>query len=318
MKGKENFLLIDEVQLCKGFEKAINGLHTEGLFDIFLTGSNAFLLSNDLATLFTGRVMEIKAMPFSLSEYMEYFSLTDPVAAFDSYRKDGGMPGSYPYPNEEGKIHYVKEVYEAIVQRDLAKRKRIRYLPLLQKISAYLMGNISNLTSLRNIAQALSQKTSQISDKTVASYVDYLCEAFLFYKIPRYDVVGKRYLAFSEKYCLVDVSFKWAILGKKNMDFGRVDENQVAIELLRRGYEVYVGKLYQKEIDFVAMKRDEKIYIQVSGDITSEDTFLREVAPLLQVRDAYPKYLLARTKNPETLYEGIHVMDLGDWLKGGH
>ena len=188
-------------------------LHAMEKFDIYITGSNAFLLSSDLATLFTGRTFEIKVFPFSFSEYMQY-----------------------------------------------------------------------------------------------------LCNAFAFYKIRRYDIKGKKYLSSNDKYYLCDHTFRYAKLGTKNMDYGRILENIVAIELLRRGYEVYVGVLYKKEIDFVAIKRNEKIYIQVSDNINDEKTFEREVSPLLQIRDAYPKMVVARTRHDEYQYESIRIVDIADWL----
>lgn len=313
-KEKRNFLLIDEIQLCKNFEKTINSLYVEGKFDIYITGSNAFLLSSDLATLFTGRTIELKIYPFSFLEFLNYYELSNPIEDFDNYVTHGGMAGSYIYINEKGKLDYIAGIYETIIQRDLIKRKKIRNKVLLQKIAVYLMDNISNITSLKNITETLNKKTMPINDKTVSSYVDSLCQSFLFYKIPRYDIKGKRYLASSEKYYLCDHAFRFSILGKKDIDYGRLYENIVAIELLRRGYNIYVGKLYQKEIDFVAMKRDEKLYIQVSDNIQNESTFQREIDSLLKIKDAYPKILIARTKHSEYTYEGIKIIDIGEWL----
>ena len=313
-KGKRNFLIIDEIQMCPSFEKTINSLHSQLLYDIYITGSNAFLLSSDLATLFTGRTMEIKVFPFSYKEYLEYYELNDPINCFDRYFDEGGLSGAYLYENEKTKLGYIESVYETIIQRDLVKRKKIRNIVLLKKLSSFLMDNISNITSLNNIANTLRNNNILTNDKTISSYVDSLCQSFLFYKISRYDIKGKKYLTSLEKYYLSDHVFKYAILGKKDMNYGRIYENMVAIELLRRGYEVYVGILYQKEIDFVALKRNEKIYIQVCDDISDEKTFLREIDALLKIKDAYPKVLITRTRHKDYLYEGIKVIDIGSWL----
>ncbi len=313
-EGKNNFVFIDEVQMCEGFEKAINGLHASEKYDIYITGSNAFLLSSDLATLFTGRTFEIKVYPFSFQEYLIYFNCKDQYEAFNKYMIEGGMSGSYLYKDQEAKYDYIADVFDTLIVRDIKQKYKIRNVPLLEKIVDFLMDNISNLSSARNITNNLESLNEKVNHTTVYSYMQYLCNAFAFYKIRRYDIKGKKYLSSNEKYYLSDHAFRYAKLGTKNMDYGRILENIVAIELLRRGYEVYVGVLYKKEIDFVAVKRNEKIYIQVSDNISDEKTFEREVSPLLQIKDAYPKLVIARTRNIEYQYEGIKIIDISDWL----
>lgn len=313
-KGVENFVLIDEVQMCPNFELAINNIHALEKFDIYITGSNAFLLSSDLATLFTGRTFEIKVFPFSFKEFLRYYNLTDNYSAFDRYLKEGGMAGSYLYKDQEAKYDYVADVFDTLIVRDIKQKYKIRNPILMNRIVDFLMDNISNRTSARNIADSLTNQKDKINHKTVGNYIEYLCNAFAFYKIRRYDIQGRKYLSSNDKYYLSDHTFRYAKLGTKNMNRGRTIENIVAVELLRRGYEVYVGVLYKKEIDFVALKRNEKLYIQVSDDISEEKTFEREVSPLLQIKDAYPKMLIARTRCEEYQYEGIHIVDVADWL----
>lgn len=314
IKGKQNFVLIDEVQMCTNFEKAVNGLHAMEKFDIYITGSNAFLLSSDLATLFTGRTFEIKVFPFSFSEYMQYFEYSDKFAAMDKYMIEGGMAGSYLYKDQEAKYDYIADVFDTLIVRDIRQKYKIRNMQLMDRLIDFLMDNISNLTSARSIKNAFSGVQEKVNHVTISSYMQYLCNAFAFYKIRRYDIKGRKYLSSNDKYYLSDHTFRYAKLGTKNMDYGRILENIVAIELLRRGYEVYVGVLYKKEIDFVAIKRNEKIYIQVSDNISDEKTFEREVSPLLQVKDAYPKMVIARTRHDEYQYEGIRIVDIADWL----
>ena len=314
IKGKNNYVFIDEVQLCKNFEKAINSLHAMEKYEIYLTGSNAFLLNSDLATLFTGRVMTIQVFPFSFAEYRAYFGEQELQSQLDQYVLDGGLAGSYVYATPQEKTNYVREVFKTIMERDIVQRYKLTDAFLLNKIAEYLMDNISNTTSSRSVAGILQSEQMKTNHVTVGNYIDYLCRTFLFYQVKRYDIHGKEYLRMIDKYYLVDSGFRYAILGTRNMDYGRIYENLVALELLRRGYEIYVGKLYQKEIDFVAMRGSEKFYIQVSDDISSPDTFKREYEPLLQIKDAYPRYIIARTRHPQYDYQGIQIIELASWL----
>ncbi len=309
----QNFLIIDEIQMCQGFEKAINGFHAEEKYDIYITGSNAFLLSSDLATLFTGRTFKIEVYPFSFKEYIEYYKPDDIQSAFDNYVKEGGMAGSYLYKEDEEKYSYLKDVFNTLIVRDIKQKYKIRNTNIIQNLTNFLMDNISNLTSINNITKILNAKKINITDKTISNYIDYLCNAFAFYKIKRFDIKGKKYLNTQDKYYLSDHSFRYAILGTNNMDYGRVYENIVAIELLRRGYEIFVGTLYQKEVDFVAKKQGKTVYIQVSDNILDEDTLNREISSLLRIKDAYPKYIIARTKHDNYQLNGVEIIDIANW-----
>ena len=314
---KNNYLLIDEVQMCNHFEKAINSLHAREKYDIYVTGSNAFLQSSDLATLFVGRTYEVHILPFSLEEYTRYFPAENIYGSLTNYIREGGMAGSYLYSDEAQKYRYINtEVLNALIVRDIVKKNKLRNEPLLHELIDFLMDNAGNLVSVRSITEALANNKTKVDHKTVGKYIEHLCKAYAFYKVRRYDIKGKRYLRSEDKYYLSDHSFKYARLGTKNMDYGHVLENIVAVELIRRGYELYVGVLRNKEVDFVAIKQGEKTYIQVAYDISEVKTFNREVSPLLDIKDAYPKLLIARTYQPEYTHEGIRIIDAVDWLKG--
>ena len=293
---KNNFILIDEVQMCNDFEKAINNFHAEKKYDIYITGSNAFLLSSDLATLFTGRTYSIEVYPFSYQEFLEYHNLENNRESYDRYVLEGGFSGSYLYKGMDKKYNYIKDVYKTMIVRDIVERNKIQNIPLLDSISDFLIDNISRLTSYRSLTDSLNANKVDTNDKTVGTYIKYLCEAFAFYRIRRYDIQGKKYLATQDKYYLSDHAVKYAIQGTKNMNYGSMYENIVAIELLRRDYEVYVGVLHEKEIDF------------------ENDTFQREVTPLLQIKDAYPKIIIARTGHDDYQYEGVQIIDIANWL----
>ena len=313
-ENANNFLLIDEIQMCENFEVAINNFHAEEKYDIYITGSNAFLMSSDLSTLFTGRTFNIEIYPFSFKEYQEYYKYENIDEAFDKYVYEGGMSGSYFYQTIEEKYQYIKEVFNTLIIRDIKQKYKIRNTSVIENLTNYLMDNISNLTSSNNITNVLNNHNMAITNKTIDKYIEYLCHDFAFYKVRRYDIKGKKLLSTQNKYYLADHSFKYAILGTNNMDYGRVYENIVAIELLRRGYNLYIGKLYKKEINFVAEYQGKKIYIQVSDDITREETLKREVEPLLKIKDAFPKIIIARTKHDTYEYEGIKIINIATWL----
>ena len=313
-EGFKNYLFIDEVQMCEKFEVAVNDVYESKKFDIYITGSNAFLLSSDLATLFTGRHFEIKVLPFSFSEYLDYFEYKNIDEAFEKYTLEGGFAGSYLYELDEQKTEYIANVLDVVILKDIMKKNNVTDQLAMENIVSFLLDNIANITSPYGITRNLVSDGVAIDHKTVGNYLKYLCEGFAFYKIKRFDIKGSGYLKTNEKYYLVDHSFRFAKLGKRYFDYGRLYENIVAIELIRRGYSLYVGKLYEKEIDFVAMKGSEKIYIQVADNITRDETLQRELNPLRQIKDFYPKILIANTRHDDYDIDGIKVFDIARWL----
>lgn len=317
VNNKRNFLFIDEVQMCKGFELALNSLHASRKYDIYITGSNAFLAGSDLATLFVGRTYTIEVYPFSFAEFMRYFNYQDRYEAFDKYVREGGMSGSYEYRTLEDKYGYLRETYDTLIVRDIEEKHGVKNVAVMDRLSDFLMDNASKPTSTRNITNTLISNKIEASNKTIAEYVKYLCEAYAFYKVRRYDIKGKRYLTSTDKYYLSDHAFRYAKLGTKVANFGDTYENIVAIELMRRGYEVYVGAMRDSEIDFVAIKDGEKLYIQVSYLIIERETMEREVAPLINIPGGYQKLLIAGTRQSEMQYEGIRIVDIADWLLEG-
>lgn len=315
--GVRNRLFIDEIQQCEGFERAINSIHARGGWDIYLTGSNAFLLNSDLATLFTGRHREIHILPFSFLEYREYFGAEHPVDDdFDDFVRHGGLAGSYAYGNMAESYGYIRDVYKTILTRDLVQKYEVADTTVLERLAEYMMDNSGNLNSPNNIANMLDANKVSTNHVTVGRYMSYLRDAFVFYEARRYDIKGKKYLSTQAKHYVCDTGMRYAVLGTRNMDWGRMYENMVFLELLRRGFGVYVGKLYQKEVDFVAKNGSALIYVQVSDDVSSESTLKRELSPLLSIRDAYPKVLIARTRHDEYSIDGVRVLDIARWLLG--
>lgn len=321
---KTNYILIDEIQKVPRFEKAIDSLYIKSNIDIYLTGSNAYMLSGDLATLLTGRYVEISMLPFS---FKEYYSLNkkNREDAFAEYLKYGAMPFVATMDKSDDKVDsYLEGIYNTVIVRDIEDRqirledtkalRKITDIHLLKTIAKYLASVIGSPISVRGIANYLVSSGQKVSPNTVNNYLEALQEAFIFYSADRFDIVGKQVLQTNPKYYMVDLGIRNHILPRRIYDLGFSIENVVFFELMRRGYHVYVGKLYNTEVDFVAQKQGVITYIQVSASMLDSETFAREIKPLNSIKDNYEKVILTLDKLTPGNYNGIKVINLIDWL----
>ena len=317
-RGKKNYVFIDEVQNIPEFEKLLEGLFVTPNIDLYVTGSNAFLLSSELATLLTGRAYEINVLPFSFAEFLEFTGKTDnPDRAFAEYLRIGGFPEAVKLaPKGENFVYeYLQTVFRNIYENDIRKRHRIFRETSYIEVIKFLIDSIGSIVSGRNIARVLTANGKKIDNKTVSRYIDTLVEAYLFYKVNRYDVKGKQLLATLEKYYLVDLGFRYALLGKElQADAGRLLENVIFLELLRRNYQIWVGKVEKYEVDFVV--RDNKgytQYIQVAYSIKDAKTFEREVKPFYHIPDYHQRLIISMDYDTGT-YKGVKLINAIDWL----
>ena len=309
--GGVNYVFIDEIQNVPKFEKAINSLLVKGNVDIYITGSNAFLLSGELATLLSGRTVEIHVTPLS---FAEQFGGSADMRAFQSYM--GGS--SFPYARQlesESDVHtYLEGVYNTVILKDIAARRGIVDINQLQRVARFLMGNIGNLTSIKKISDTMTSDGQRISTHAVDGYISSLADAYLFYPVRRFDVKGRQLLKTGEKYYVADLGLRNLVLGVRDSDYGHALENIVYLELIRRGWLVFVGKVGPAEIDFIAQKDSKTVYYQVSLTILEESTKLRELAPLEKTGDSFPKYLLTLDPLPQSTHNGIIIKNVVDWL----
>ena len=321
---KITYIFLDEIQKVPSFEKVVDSLYVKPNIDIYITGSNAYMLSGDLATLLTGRYVEISMLPLSFSEYMQ-LSDKDKESAFADYIKYGGLPFVATMDRTDDKVDtYLEGIYNTVIVKDIEDRqkrqesnsdkRKINDIPLLKTIAKYLSSVIGSPVSLRGITNYLVSSGRKISANTVSNYVDALIESFIFYPAERFDIVGKQLLKANKKYYLVDLGIRNHILPRKYYDLGFSVENIVFFELLRRGCKVTIGKYQENEVDFVAEKRGEFTYIQVTADMVSESTFDREMKPLYAIQDNYEKIVLTLDKLTVGNYDGIKVVNVIDWL----
>lgn len=317
-KGK-NYILLDEVQRVEMWEKAVNALMVDFDSDIYITGSNAYLLSSELSTYLSGRYIEIKVLPLSFKEYVNFTSLEDKKTLEDKfieYVKFGGMPGIITIKNEENLYeNAIKGIYNTVFMKDVIEKNKVVDANLLEKILKFLMSNVGSLISAKKIADFLTSQGNKITHNTVLNYMKMLENAYIIYKVPRYDIKGKEILKTLEKYYIVDTGVRNIMLGFRNSDFGHVIENIVYFELIRRGYDVAIGKNDTSEIDFVVTNSNDKKYYQVTYTMLDEDVKKREITPLKNIKDNYEKIVLTMDRlYSNTTEDGIKIKYLIDFL----
>lgn len=309
------YLFFDEIQVIPQWEKLINSYFAKEIFDIYITGSNSKLLSGEFATYLSGRYVELNIYPFSFQEYIEYHEISDDNKShFYNYLEDGGMPSTYNYKGDDKNL-VIMDLYNSIVLKDIIQRNNVKNVDLLDRIIRFVMYNIGQVFSANKIYKRLKQDMVNLSVNTIYKYLKFFENACLIYQVKREDLQGKKILQYDEKYYLSDLGFRQAIMGNNQRDITRVIENIVYIELLRRGYEITIGKVDNLEVDFVCKKQNKPIYIQVSYLLASEETIEREFKPLKNISDNYPKYVITMD-DLDMSHEGIRHLNLLDFLLG--
>lgn len=323
-KDKMTYIFLDEIQNVASFEKAIDSLYVKDNTDVYITGSNSYLLSGELATLLTGRYVEISMLPLSFAEYKELSNESE-ENAFSEYMRYGGMPYVASMSKTEEKVNtYIEGIYNTVVVKDIEDRqkrretdpdkRKINDIALLKTIAKYLSSVVGSLVSVKSVTDYLNSNGRRVSPNTVDDYMDALAESYIFYPAERFDIVGKEILKSNKKWYIVDLGLRNHILPRRNYDLGFSIENIVYFELLRKGYKVNIGKYANSEVDFVAQKNGVLTYFQVTADMTNESTFDREMTPLKNIKDNYEKIVLTLDKFSVGNYEGIKVVNLIDWL----
>lgn len=323
-KGK-TYLIFDELQVVEHWEKAIESFRLDFDVDIYITGSNAYLLSTEFSTLLTGRYVEIRMLPLSFKEFLNFYNFDTSVTMeekFQKYLQFGGMPILREYQFNEARSNQALDgIYSTVVLKDILQRNSQADQIMLNKIVMFLCSNIGSITSPNSIGNVLSnegdlkkEKGKNVAGKTVNKYIDMLHSAFIFYSVGRYDVKGKQFLKTLGKNYIIDMGFRNMLLGYRDADRGHIIENIVFLELIRRDYRVYIGKVGETEVDFVAEKPSEKLYIQVTESMQSQETRERELRPLRMISDNYEKIVLSMDRNYIKSYDGIKALNLIDWL----
>ncbi|MDR2519724.1 MAG: ATP-binding protein [Eubacteriaceae bacterium] len=317
LPDKKMYIFLDEVQRVTDFQKAVDSLYIKKNCDVYITGSNAYLLSGELATLLSGRYVEIKMLPLSFKEYVSTFPDDTSVdRLYGDYVQNSAFPYALELQKPKDRRQYLQGIYDTIVLKDIIARRRFPDIEMLQSVVRFMFHNIGNLCSTKSISDTMTSAGRKISVHTVESYLSSLTDSFILYRIGRYDVKGKQYLKTGDKYYAADVGLRYALLGPQKADEGHILENIVFLELLRRRYEVYIGKVGATEVDFIASGDEGEEYYQVAYTVIDADghTLKRELAPLEAISDHNPKYLLTMDHMPLTSHNGIKQINVLDWL----
>lgn len=311
---KQNYVFLDEVQNVEFFQKACDSLYIKKNVDLYVTGSNAYLLSGELATLLSGRYIEIKMLPLSFKEYISYFGDSDLIQKYTNYITRGSFPYVLQLDTKQEVRSYMEGIYNTIVIKDIVSRKNIVDVSLLDSVIKFMFDNVGNLCSSTKISNTMTSNGRSISVPTVESYLNALVDSFILYRVNRFDIKGKQYLSSGFKYYLSDIGLRYYLLGSKKADDGHILENIVYLELLRRGYDVYIGKVDNNEVDFIAINETGEEYYQVAYTVQSEETLKRELESLESINDHNPKYLLTMDFTPYTSHNGIKQINVLEWL----
>lgn len=319
LQSKKTYLFLDEIQEIEGWEKVVNTLASDFDVDIYITGSNSRMMSSEISTYLTGRYITFHIYTLSFEEYLtfkkSYTTLKDLKLEFSQYVRLGGFPATHLHDYSQDEVYtIVKDIYNSTIFSDIVRRNRVKKIDQLERVVKYTFNNIGNTFSAKSISNYFKSEQRKIDNETVYSYLEKLQKAYILHKCSRYDLQGKNILKTHEKFYLADVSLRYSVLGYTVDSVAASLENIVYLELKRRGYDVYIGKIKDKEIDFVATKQNEKIYVQVTQEIKSEKTQKREYEQLLEIRDNYPKYVVMADNFAGGNYEGIKTMNIVDFL----
>ncbi len=316
--GKMTYVFLDEIQHVKDFPRAVDSLFIKKNVDLYLTGSNAYMLSSEIATLISGRYVQIEMLPLSFREYMESTgSMEDRSTKYVEYLENSSFPYALELKGQPNELRdYLEGIYNTILVKDIVSRKKITDTMMLKSILRFVFDNIGSPLSSKKIADTMTSDGRKIDAKTVERYLEALSESYIIYQAKRYNIKGKQYLKTLEKYYVVDIGLRFMLLGSRQADAGHILENVVYLELLRRGYDVSVGKVDEYEVDFVAQNSRGTTYFQVALSVRNEQTLERELRPLMMIRDHYPKFILTLDDDPEAQYDGIRRVNARDWLLG--